>query len=458
MRKYSKDKCLKTLRLLDSADSEIVSYIEAKNITRAVSLLEQCQQGAISVGNAIEKAQGEGTIAVSELETYCEIVYQIHENLLDGVNVNAFQSGKKLKKPIGKAIQELENNIPTEREVVYLPYKASMWDSLEYAWRKDNEDENCTALVIPIPYFDKNPDGSVAATHYEIDEFPSDVPVVKFEDYDFEGRHPDSIYIHNPYDQYNFVTSVFPQFYSSNLKNYTEDLVYIPYFILDEIDPQNKAAVEGNSHFVEVPAVLNANRVIAQSENWRQVYIDVWVNRTSEEERPYWEKKIYGTGSPKVERVKNLKKEDFEIPTEWEKLIKKEDGSSKKVIFYNTSVVALLNNEEAMISKIRDVFRIFKEEKDNVTLWWRPHPLMEATLTSMEPKLWEEYSQLVEEYKKGGWGIYDDSPSMYTAIACSDAYYGDYSSVVWLYKYTGKPIMIQNCEVVTGEEGDSDED
>ena len=30
------------------------------------------------------------------------------------------------------------------------------------------------------------------------------------------------------------------------------------------------------------------------------------------------------------------------------------------------------------------------------------------------------------------------------AIALSDAYYGDPSSVVHLYKQTGKPIMIQN--------------
>ena len=34
------------------------------------------------------------------------------------------------------------------------------------------------------------------------------------------------------------------------------------------------------------------------------------------------------------------------------------------------------------------------------------------------------------------------------AIAFSDAYYGDQSSVVELYKKTGKPIMIQNVDIL----------
>ena len=36
---------------------------------------------------------------------------------------------------------------------------------------------------------------------------------------------------------------------------------------------------------------------------------------------------------------------------------------------------------------------------------------------------------------------------MNRAIAVSDAYYGDQSSLVALYRKTGKPIMIQNADV-----------
>ncbi len=60
------------------------------------------------------------------------------------------------------------------------------------------------------------------------------------EAYRFEERRPDEIYIHNGYDNWNLVTSVHPRFYSENLKQYTDKLVYIPYFIMGDIDPRMK--------------------------------------------------------------------------------------------------------------------------------------------------------------------------------------------------------------------------
>ena len=38
---------------------------------------------------------------------------------------------------------------------------------------------------------------------------------------------------------------------------------------------------------------------------------------------------------------------------------------------------------------------------------------------------------------------------MNRAVALSDAYYGDWSSIVYLYQKTGKKIMIQNPDVLT---------
>ena len=161
-------------------------------------------------------------------------------------------------------------------------------------------------------------------------------------------------------------------------------------------------------------------------------------------DRSYLEKKFLGLGSPKFDKVLNTKKEDLEIPKEWLKLIQKPDGSWKKIIFYNTTVTALLKYNEKMLDKMKDVFRIFKENKDEVALLWRPHPLIRATIESMRPQLWHDYMQLVNQYRAEGWGIYDDSADMDRAVILSDAYYGDPSSVVALYERTGKAIMIQN--------------
>lgn len=332
-------------------------------------------------------------------------------------------------------------------KVVFLPYKASMWDSLESVWKAADEDLNCTAFVIPIPYYDKGPDGKFKEFHYEGDQYPEYVPIVDYRIYDFSKRKPDIIFIHNPYDECNYVTSIHPFFYSKNLKEFTDRLIYIPYFVLGEIDPDNLQAVEGMSHFCTLPAVVNADKVIVQSEQMRQAYIHVMTEFVERSSRKYWEEKILGLGSPKFDKVQNTKREDIRIPEEWLRILERPDGSRKKVILYNNSVSAFLKHDRKMIEKMKDVFRIFYESREEVALLWRPHPLIKATIESMRPHLWKEYEKMTEEYKKAGWGIYDDTAELERAIEVSDAYYGDRSSLVQLCQEKGMPIMIQNMEV-----------
>ena len=138
----------------------------------------------------------------------------------------------------------------------------------------------------------------------------------------------------------------------------------------------------------------------------------------------------------------------MEIPEEWLKIIKKPDGRWKKIIFYNTSIAAFLKDDEKMLDKIKSVFRIFKEQQEEMALLWRPHPLIPSTIKTMKPQLWESYEKVVNKYQEEGWGIYDDSADLDRAVAISDAYYGDMSSVVQVYQETGKPVMIQNVEIV----------
>lgn len=66
----------------------------------------------------------------------------------------------------------------------------------------------------------------------------------------------------------------------------------------------------------------------------------------------------------------------------------------------------------------------------------------------MHPELWEEYCEIVQKYKNEDWGIYDDTPDLDRAIAISDAYYGDGSSVVQLCQKAGLPVMIQNVDIL----------
>ncbi len=436
------------LKLLGRAHDGIKRMIETGDDGAALDLLSQCQECAIQMGEIIEAVEGEDFVTIPLIEEYCELAYQVYEKISRNGQVSGNRVNKALRKSLVRMENSVKNDIPERMEVVFLPYKASMWDSLESVWKAADEDPNCDAYVVPIPYYDKNPDGSFREMHYEGGEYPAYVPVTSYQEYDFSMRKPDMIFIHNPYDDCNYVTSVAPEFYSENLKKYTEKLVYIPYFVLGEIDPGNKEAVEGMAHFCTVPGVIHSDVVIVQSENMRKAYIDVLTETAGEKTRPYWEKKILGLGSPKMDKVLESDQEAFELPEEWRRILEKPDGSRKKVILYNTSVTALLKQGDQMLQKMKSVFETFKESVEEVALLWRPHPLIKATIESMRPQLWMDYEKLEEQYREEGWGIYDDSAELNRAIALCDAYYGDGSSLVQLCQKAGKPVMIQNVEIL----------
>lgn len=453
MRKAQKKDILDMIQTLHEAHEEIKNHIDTNNTVSAQDLLAQCQECAVSIGNAIETMEKEDCVTIPCIQDYCDLVYQIYEALQSNTDSNANKIYKNLKKQLLRIENSVKNDIPVRKEVVFFPYKASMWDSLESVYLAAKEDPECDAYCVPIPYYDRNPDRSLGQMHYEGNEYPKNIEITDWQKYNFEERKPDVIYIHNPYDDWNLVTCVHPRYFSSNLKKYTEKLVYIPYFVLQEIEPDDQRTIDNMKHFIWTPGVINADKVIVQSEKMKQIYVNEYLKAAQENglqgnhlDRKYLEEKFLGLGSPKIDKVLNTKKEDLEIPKEWLKIIQKPDGSWKKIIFYNTSIAALLENNEKMLEKMKDVFRIFKENKDEVALLWRPHPLIKSTVSSMRPQLWIEYEKLVKWYKEEGWGIYDDTSDMDRAVVISDGYYGDSSSVVKVYQETGKPVMIQNAK------------
>ena len=449
MERYKKKEMLQTVDTLLKANDAVLKTASS-NPQGASEALVQCQESAIVLGTYIDTLGETYANLVHLLEDYCENIYQMSESLSDE------NACRKTAKKIQKQLTSLQNGIKYDmpedkKEVVFLPYKASMWDSLESVWKAADADPNCDAYVIPIPYFDKNPDGSFREEHYEGDLYPKNVPITRYDEYDLEERRPDVIYIHNPYDECNHVTSVHPYFYSKNLKNFTDKLVYIPYFVLNEIEPDDQTAINTMNHFCFTPGTIFADQVIVQSENMRQIYIDEYIKAAKEMglggehvNRKFLEKKFLGIGSPKFDKVQNTKKEELEIPEEWLKIIEKPDGSWKKIIFYNISVSALLHHDEKMIRKMEAVFDFFKKNQNEVALLWRPHPLIQATIESMRPRLWETYREVRDQYIAEGWGIYDDTADMDRAVVLSDAYYGDRSSVVQLCQKAKIPVMLED--------------
>lgn len=435
MRKAQKKQAEEFAALLEQVHREIKKYVENGSSEIALGLLAQCQEGALQLGELIEKTEGEDCKTISLLERYCELVYQIYEGISQGQGTSGNNIYKKLHKLQIQIENSVRNDIKLRCEMVFFPYKASMWDSLESVWQAADADPDCDAYVVPIPYYDKNPDGTLGAYHYEGNSLPVDIPIVHYDTYSFEERRPDAVFIHNPYDYANHVTSIDPRFYSAELKKYTECLVYIPYY----------ATAGGMSEGQAwCPAYDNADYIVIQSEKYRGFF-----------DKSIPEEKFLPFGSPKFDSVIHKCQNLPEPPGEWGLSDEqKEKLKSGKVYFYNTSINGMLGNTEIFLKKMRYVFDTFKG-RDDACLLWRPHPLLESTFSTMRSAYKPRYDALKKEFKDSNIGILDETPDIESAIALSDVYIGDSgTSVTSLFGVAGKPLFIFNNYINTLPEAD----
>lgn len=418
MRKFQKTQILEIITNLHALHQECEKKIAQKDYKTVQTALVDAQEAAIQIGGVIEEAEGAGTEAVAYLEQYCESIYRIS---MQAEEITPQKVCKMLEKNLIKAenaVRHLQDTI----EVVFLPYKASMWDSLESVWKAADADPNCDAYVIPIPYYEKNADGSLSIEHDEREEYPADVPVIDYRGYDFAKRRPDAVFIHNPYDQYNNVTTIHPFFYAKNLKQFTNLLVYIPYY-----------ATSGGMSEAQSQCIVYyyADYIVIQAEKYRNFF---------DPELP--DEKFLPLGSPKFDRIIHICKNPPEPPAAW-----KAKMSGKKVYFYNTSIGGMLANTASFLKKMEYVFSCFADRQD-ACLIWRPHPLLESTFGSMRPEYKAVYEALKKYFIVSGFGIYDDTPELANTIAHCDAYIGDSgSSVVSMFGIAGKPIFLLNNEI-----------
>ncbi|MGO5155327.1 hypothetical protein ACTQ2W_02920 [Ligilactobacillus ruminis] len=315
-------------------------------------------------------------------------------------------------------------------KVVFMPYKASMWDSLESVWMAADKDERCEALVVPITYYELDNNQNPIKKVNERNLFPKYVNAVNDEEYDLENDRPDIIYIHNPYDDTNFVTRVESRYYSWNLKKYCEKLVYIPYY----------KWVDGVSSTSFKSAMYYADYTVQSSDDAVRRCIEASPEYAKElgletiEIRNIMENKLINLGSPEVDKVVSLN--NVKLPYEWNGKV----ARSRVNVLYNTTLDEIF--ESRTFDKVKETLAFFKENSEKAFVIWRPHPLMKQTLTSMLPNLTDEYDEIMNEFISGDYGVLDDNPSMHYAMFWSDMYYGyKTSSMTELYKYTGKIVL-----------------
>lgn len=390
-----------------------VNNFDESTISEFMDLLEQYQAAVIQVGTSIEHCVNEEdrNDVITLLEGYCEDIFHLSECIGDASSYRSAMIGLR---EVHRNITAKLEALPTKKMALFLPYKYSMWDSLESIYIAANNDPDFDAVLMPIPYKECE-EGKEDRWIYEGPDYYKGYNALSFKEFNYAEQYPDVVYIHNPYDNLNKVTSVAPEYYSANLKAYCKKIVYIPYFFTNSEFPgmHRNLPTYDNFDYIVVPST-KAKDQIAE-------YIG--------------EGKVLDLGSPKVDSMLSLK-ENYELPVEWENRIR-----GRKVVMYNVSLNSILQNGFQTILKMNYVFDYFKNHQD-VVLWWRPHPLLKSTLKTMKPELLGAFEAMERKYILEKIGIYDLDSDSNRAVAATDAFLGDYSSMCGLYGMMGKPCLL----------------
>ncbi len=453
MSRIVRKQLLSILKSLKEANQELENMTYEEHGEEMTALLTECQEAAITMGNEIEAVYGMGHGTVRCLEEYCETIYHIAEYA--GSPEESIKYRVQAVGQLAAAERLLEEEIPDRLEIAFFPCKAAEWDCLHSIYTAARQDKNCDAYCVPIPYYSLNPDGTLGEPYEEKGKYPQDVQTAGWKEYEFEVRKPDIIFIHNAEDDKGEDGRTDPRFYSRNLRGYTERLVYVPYFVLTDIKSDMRNGLERMRRFCACPGIAYADTVIVESEAMVSLYKNECIKNLEAEgivaDQTELNQKIIALGTPKADKTAEPESGDLVMPAQWRQIKQNSDGKRKKAVLYQISINNLLCEGEALLDKLDHVLMDFKEKRE-VALWWRTPSSIKDMLPKLRPELWDRYMKIAERFRREGWGIYDDTEDQVRAVNATDAYYGDWNSVIWAYGESGKPVMLQNKEVWKGTE------
>lgn len=309
-----KEELREFIPLFREAHREIAQLVKGGTLSAARELLSDCQNAAIQLGTKMEKMEnrpGKSRTAVMILEEYCEWIYDLYE-VLSQEKARAFRDPErelaaweeKLWQAVDSGAEYVLGRNNARKSVVFVPYKPAYWNTMAGIWREAVDDPDTDVWVIPVPYYHKDAHGKAKSEemHYETD-YPDEVAVTSYEEYPFDVCQPDVIVIQCPYDEYNYGLTIHPFFYAKNLRKYTDRLVCVPPFWMDEIAPGDEKAKENLRSLCCMPGVVLSDTVVVQSEQMRSVYVDILTEFAGADTRPVWERVVVGGGKEKKRNI-----------------------------------------------------------------------------------------------------------------------------------------------------------
>lgn len=404
---------------------------------RAMQILQDCQELAVELGSLIEQVKGEGNPVVRSLEDYCEALFGVYEAAAEAPKTED-QKAEALPERLDylasafEAVRDsIEENITGRKTILFLPVGHERWSGFKSLYEAAVHEESCDVYVVPLPLYRKNAYGELTEEClYDSEEYPAELPLRSFEDFNIPLNHADIIYIQDAYDDENPLLSVPERYYTSALKRNCESLVYVPPFELAEFGEGDCCEEYNVSKLMRTPGIMNADTVYAQSGAMRERYIKLLTDFAGRDTKEIWEKKIISRRLP--------------VQDERERRIK-EAAHGNKDILYCIGANELSENDaiDSMLETVEKRFETFKKASvSGLSVTVRLYPPDISVWERVSSAGTQRLLELIGKYAPSGWCRVDAVSDMGELAARCDAYYGEPSPMVLLFTEEGKPVMI----------------
>lgn len=391
---------------------EALNYIKNNkdnNINQV--LLKDCLHTITAIKGTLEA----DILSIRKFEIFDLIEESLKEIdfLLDLASKEEEVNIKKLYDNIVHFSQLCKDDLKLKFKVVFFAELGEKWDSLETVYWAFKKREDCDVSVVIEPIYravkDKNGD---VKSDIILKDFltPLGIEHIPFSKYNIEADKPDMVIISQPYEGVTI-----KKFWPENIAKHSR-LVYIPYFTSIAND---KFTRDINC---KISVAYYAWKIIAQSQKIKELY---------HKETFLKGKNVIVTGLPKWDIANKLDEKIIDVNLEWKRKFK-----DKKVILLNTHYTS------AKEIQIYEEFYEYFQNRTDVALLWRPHPMTDTMYKIYYPQLQEKWHELNKNIENSDNMVIDRNTSYIESLKISDAMISHMSSMITQYFITKKPIYI----------------
>lgn len=405
-------------------------------------ILEELFSGSLQLsedfGTLIEQTKGANRQTVSEiiqiLEEYCNTLTEFYQKMAQDGVISDFDI---LLDNLEQVKGIIHDNITARKEILFLTTGPAEWKSLRPFYENALKEENSDVFVVILPLMAKDVFGNIlnSDSSEPIVSAPTGYAALNIEhimdytDYDPALHAPDRVYIQFPYDGENPYLTIPNQFYSAELRKYTDELICVPIGNTSEFSEQDTTDQYTLRCHVCTPGIIYSDTIYVQSDNMKEQYVNALCNFAGKGTKDVWNKKI--AVNPHSNTASDT------------------NDQTRKRIIYCIGLNELSEHPDIFIDAVRKRLEIFENAGEGIRVSLALYPSVRSEWDRINAPTATELYSLIEQL------IRDDKATLIESIPANaddtatdyDAYYGSPSPFVPAFTVQHKPVMISDYSI-----------